>query len=143
MPLTNCARCKKLFNKATVVAICPECEPDESADVEKVREVIKCEPDLNIEEAAARAEVGIGVVKRMLELGALARFDPNEKVHCGKCGAPAISASKRLCQACLDRLNLEVAEAQRSLQQSLPAPVKTDKGSSRLNVRRKIEDRFR
>ena len=91
MPLANCARCRKMFNKVST-PICPECLPEEEADIQKVREVIEREPNLTTERAAELADVDVGVVNRMVEVGVIARVQPGEKVYCGKCGAPAISA---------------------------------------------------
>ncbi|MBI3117620.1 MAG: hypothetical protein HYZ00_02975, partial [Candidatus Hydrogenedentes bacterium] len=106
MPLSNCARCKQMFNKIGK-AICPECEPAEEADYAKVRAIIDLDPNLNMEQAAEQAGVEIWVVNRMIDSGIITTVTASEKVYCGKCGAPAISMSKRLCEACLDRLNLE------------------------------------
>lgn len=143
MPLSNCERCRKMFNKVST-SICSECLPEEEADIHKVREVIEREPNLTPDRAAELAGVDVGVVHRMVEVGVIARVDPNEKISCGKCGAPAISASKRLCQACLDRLNLEVAQAQFNMRKAPElVPSDGDRGPSGMSVRRKIDGGWR
>jgi len=110
MALVSCPRCKKLFDKG-VALVCPKCQPAEDADYEKIRAVLDRSPQLNAEAAAAEAEVTVACVMRMLAEGLIANVNMAE-VKCGRCGAPAISLSKRLCKACLDKLNIEVAVAQ-------------------------------
>lgn len=137
MPLANCPRCKKMFNRMSV-SVCNECEPLEEQEYQKVRKIIEVQPDLSVDKAAELAQVDAAVIKRMMTQGILTSVSADQKFYCGKCGAPAISASKRLCQACLDRLNLQVAEVQRSLIESIPPPATH---SSKMSVRRRIDDR--
>lgn len=111
MPLAKCARCNKMFNK-TDVPVCSDCLPHEEDDYDKVRSIIEESPNLSTDEVAERADVDINVVKRMLDQGIVAMKTASEKVTCGMCGAPAISLSKRLCQACLDKLNSQMLRAQ-------------------------------
>lgn len=123
MPLANCARCSKIFNKTTS-PVCGQCETAEEADREKVREVINQEPNLSADELAARAEVDIRVVQGMINEGQLASITMSQtNITCGRCGAPAISMSKKLCQACLDKLNIEMARAQASIKLGAKRPV--------------------
>jgi ribosomal protein L37E len=111
MALVICPRCKKLFDKE-VSRVCTKCQPAENADYEKIRAVLDRSPQLNAEAAAAEAHVTVGCVMRMLEEGLIANVNLTEHVKCGRCGAPAISMTKKLCQSCLDKLNAEVAVAQ-------------------------------
>ncbi len=120
MPLAKCARCKKMFNKEDS-PICRHCIPAEEADYDKVRAALEKEPRLNAEEVAAKAEVDVECVKRMLEAGVIEAVT-GEGVRCGMCGAPAISASKRLCQACLDKLNMDMAKAQSKIRLGMKKP---------------------
>lgn len=116
MPLSACPRCKKMFNKTAEAQVCSSCEAAEKSDYEKVREVLAKDSSLNAEQAAKAAEVPIGVVQRMLKEGSLAVVNPMEKILCGRCGErPAISAAKRLCEPCLDKLNAEVAQATQAI----------------------------
>jgi DNA-directed RNA polymerase subunit M/transcription elongation factor TFIIS len=111
MALVSCPRCKKLFDKG-VALICAKCQPEEDADYGKIRAVLDRSPQLNAEEVAAEAEVPVACVMRMLQEGLITNVSLTEKIKCGRCGAPAISFTKKLCQACLDKLNAEVAVAQ-------------------------------
>lgn len=112
MPLATCARCGKMFNKKTS-PVCNICQKAEDEDMEKVRKVVADDPNLNAEEIAEKAQVDIRVVNRMIDLGMLvSSIEIGENIKCGMCGAPAISATKKLCQACLEKLNAEVVRAQ-------------------------------
>lgn len=112
MPLAACARCGKMFNKKSS-PVCSICQKAEDEDMEKVRRVVADDPNLNAEEIAEKAQVDIRVVNRMIDLGMLvSSIELGENIKCGMCGAPAISATKKLCQACLEKLNAEVIKAQ-------------------------------
>lgn len=116
MPLATCPRCQKLFNK-TESQVCVNCQAAEDEDLEKVRQVIRDNPDMNAEDVASEAEVAVRVVNRMLDEGMIERVSSSdlEQIKCGRCGAPAISASKKLCERCLAALNKEMAQAQANI----------------------------
>lgn len=111
MPLASCARCNKMFTKVKS-PVCKNCQEAEDADFEKVRLVVEKDENLNVEQVAEEADVEIAVVRRMVDTGAVKQVTLADKVVCGQCGAPAISMSKKLCQACLDKLNVQVSKAQ-------------------------------
>lgn len=110
MPLANCVRCKKIFNK-TEVPVCAACLPEEESDRKKVEELVASDSSLTVEQVSKMAKVELSVVSRMMEEGAVAAVAAGS-VTCGRCGAPAISTTKRLCQGCLDKLNAEMFQAQ-------------------------------
>jgi len=117
MPLATCPRCKKMFNKMKA-SVCPKCQEAENADYDSIRSVLDAKPSLNAEQVAAEAEVEVQVVTRMLDDGLIANISLSDQVKCGRCGAPAISRSKKLCQACLEKLNAQVAQAQAQMKLS-------------------------
>ncbi|MCC6143900.1 MAG: hypothetical protein IT368_08840 [Candidatus Hydrogenedentes bacterium] len=113
MPLAKCPRCERLFNKGET-KVCATCLPAEEEDYGKVRDVIAEDENLPPAEVAKRAKVHVDVVYRMINEGVITSVATGTAVSvaCGMCGAPAISLSKKLCQACLDKLNHQVARAQ-------------------------------
>lgn len=111
MALASCVRCKQLFTKVKS-AVCPKCQPEEEADLEKVRQELEERPNQSAEEVVEKTGVTRDCVMRLLEDGRIVNTMMMDAVKCGRCGAPAISPSKRLCQACLDKLNKEVLQAQ-------------------------------
>jgi len=138
MPLAQCPRCNKMFNK-TESLVCQACDPAETADYKKVRDALEASPGLNTEEAAEAAEVAIAVVKRMLKDGVLALKREEVGILCTNCRtAPALNMSRRLCQACLDKLNKDMAQAQASIKQ---APVGPTPPNEIISVRRALEER--
>lgn len=104
--LAQCPRCKRLFAKIRC-AVCETCVVEEEQDFEKIRELLDYEGTMNAEQLAEAAEVSIDVVLRMLDAGNISCQDLLMKVTCGRCGRPAISRSKRLCQNCLNKLEAE------------------------------------
>lgn len=122
--ISKCPRCKKMFTKSGHQLVCPSCEPLELADYEKVSDVLAQRPGLGMEAVAELAGVPTGVVLRMLDSGRLEKQDQEAKYFCGRCGKPAISKSKRLCQACLMKLDQEWAETIRNMREALnPRPA--------------------
>jgi ribosomal protein L37E len=133
MALSKCARCSKLFNKGGS-PVCPACQPDEDTDFDTIRRVLTELPDSNAEQLAARAGLPLAVVMRMLDQGLIASADSHQ-IKCGRCGAPAISAAKKLCQACLETLNAQVATAQMTIK--LPEKKPADIASVRKVIQEK------
>ncbi len=138
MPITKCVRCEKLFNKTTV-PICPQCVPDEDADVERIRECLDQNPDVNAEMVSEMTGVDIKCVVRMIDLGVLSNVSiSGTGVKCGQCGAPAISPSKKLCQACLEKLNQKMIQARKTIQFDQKKKVQVGDFSS---VRQSLDDK--
>lgn len=127
MPLATCPRCKRMFNKVQT-PICASCEPEEEKDYERIRDVVAENPGASMEAVAKMAEVDVSVVRRMMDQGMVASTVPGDSVKCGRCGAPAISAAKKLCQACLDKMNLDMAKAQSQMRQSMTARPAANQG---------------
>jgi ribosomal protein L37E len=139
MALATCPRCKKLFDKGCS-AVCLHCQADEDADFDKVRAVLDRNPNLNAEEVAEEAAVSVECVMRMISEGLITSVNLLEKVKCGRCGAPAISMSKKLCQACLEELNTQVAQAQGKLKIRQKKQVQVGR---LLQARRALEEKRR
>ncbi|MBI4556032.1 MAG: hypothetical protein HY706_00485 [Candidatus Hydrogenedentes bacterium] len=92
--------------------VCAECEPEEEADFDKVRAALEKTPNQSAEELAESTGVSRECILRLLEQGRVRNVAPTETVRCGRCGAPAISLTKRLCETCLQKLNIELAQEQ-------------------------------
>jgi len=139
MPLASCPRCNKIFEKVHS-SVCPKCQAAEDADYDKIRAVLDRSPNLNAEQVAEEADVTVASVMRMLDEGLIANVGLSEKVKCGICGAPAISLSKKLCQACLEKLNTKVAAEQSKLK--LKEKKQTQLGEY-LHARKGLEEKRR
>lgn len=110
LKLHQCARCKRVFPRVKS-PVCPDCRPEEDADFERIHDVLDYDSDLTPEEVAEAADVPVDCVLRMLDEGLISNAGPADAIRCGRCGAPAISRTKRLCQACLVKLDAEFARA--------------------------------
>ena len=113
MALASCQRCKKLYQKIRS-NICPTCEIAEEEDYEKVRKFLGEFPNRNAEQVSEETGVPIDSVLRFIDAGRVEAvgITGTSTVKCGRCGAPAISTTKKLCEACLQALNAELARSQ-------------------------------
>lgn len=127
MPLARCPRCSKLFDKKHV-SVCTTCETAEEEDYETVRSYLEKNPNRTTAQVAKNTGVSKECVLRLVEEGRIKNVAAGEGIWCGRCGAPAISTSKRLCEACLKKLNAELVAQQSRV--SLP-----EKDEVRLNER--------
>ena len=138
MAIATCPRCKKMFDKQAL-PICAKCEPKEQKDYELIRETLEKMPNLNAEEIAIEVNLGHEVVLRMMDQGLIQSVSVNQTIKCGRCGNPAISVSKRLCQTCLEKLNTEVAMQQSKVKM---APKKNAQvGECIANVRKTLSNK--
>ena len=131
MPLATCPRCKTLFQKEGGHSVCPKCVEGEDADYEKVREALEETPSQSAEQVSEETGVDLNCVLRLLDSGRIETTAANIGVRCGRCGAPAISISKRLCEACLQKLNAKLAAEQSKIR--LPKKKSVEVGTA-LNV---------
>jgi len=115
MPLAKCVRCEKLFDKKDK-SVCPACQPDEETDYELVRECLAENPDFSAEAVAEATGVSVNCVSRMIDEGLIVNTAALGEIKCGRCGAPAISASKKLCHGCLEKMNQNVAKQRTQLE---------------------------
>ena len=113
-PLVKCPRCGKLYQKARL-AVCKECSLFEEQDYTKVRDAMNEIGVGSVEDAADAADVDVGVVLRMIEVGMISFDRPDEKVLCGRCGKPAMSKSQRLCEKCMMELDVALGAEKRKI----------------------------
>lgn len=114
MPLAKCERCDDLFDKYQN-AVCPACMPEEEEEFDSIRDCLRENPDMSADGLAELAGVELKVVKRMLDQGLISSTVAVGEVKCGRCGAPAISHTKKLCHSCLEDLNRGVAKQRKSI----------------------------
>lgn len=121
MTLTKCPRCEKLFNKPenSQYSVCGACYDDEQKDYEKVRKILEECGNISAMEISEKAGIPLDVILRMCDQGWFETEEQSESIYCGRCGSPAISRSKRLCEACLIQLQRECLKAISELRQSL------------------------
>lgn len=137
--LSKCPRCGRLFSKAQK-AVCLACLPNEEEDYRRIRDALNTAVQSTPEQLAAAAGVEVDCVNRMLNEGLLARSEPEEAARCGRCGGLAISASKRLCQACLTRLEAECMLGVRSMTDRLQSELRNATMNAReaFNQKRRV-----
>jgi ribosomal protein L37E len=132
-----CPRCEQPFFKIGV-QVCPKCQGEEEADYARINEVLAASPGLDADAVAEEAGVKLSCVLRMLKSGRLQAVSDDPAV-CGRCGAPAISHSKKLCLACLGELDQQCADAMREMRESLRGKRSNALGSKPHQVHETLE----
>jgi len=125
MALTNCERCNRVFNKLSS-SLCPACVEEEEKDFHVVNEALRARPDQTIEELAETTGVSKKTILRLLKDERIASNANVVGVTCGKCGAPAISRSVRLCHKCAGQMARTVARACSDVQAGAQASDKEE-----------------
>jgi ribosomal protein L37E len=139
MPLAKCKRCDTLFQK-NELAICSECEPLEHNDHDSIRDYLNDNPNATAEQIADNTDVDVKCIMRLIDQGAIASVEfGGGGAKCGQCGEPAISLSKKLCPACLDKLEKKMLDVQRTIQQT----HETKKVAEKVRVRDALEQKRR
>ncbi|GMW02825.1 MAG: hypothetical protein AMXMBFR84_39610 [Candidatus Hydrogenedentota bacterium] len=137
MALASCPRCQKLFEKKSA-RVCPKCVPEEDEDYEKVRAALAATPNQSAEEVAKETQVSLDCVLRLLEDGRIVTTLASKQIKCGRCGAPAISLSKKLCERCLNELNAKLAIEQSKIR--LPKKKDVEVGTALNTFTRAVDD---
>ncbi len=137
MPLAKCVRCETLFNKSAA-PVCGSCLPAEEADHETVRNYLADHPNSSAEMVGEATGVDLKCVLRMVDEGLVTNTTSVGMAKCGRCGAPAISLTKKLCTTCLEDLNRQIAK-QRSRAQ-IESPKKVQVGQY-VGVRQTLDSK--
>ena len=114
----KCARCSKVYFRVAS-PVCSECQPEEEEDFRKIRDVLARLPGLNVEQLAEASDIGTDCVLRLTEDERILNVVSSDPVPCGRCGAPAISHIKRLCERCLITLENECVASMRALKEHI------------------------
>lgn len=131
MPLTTCQRCEKMYSKNDDSKVCPKCKPSEEEDYEVIRDALQTNPNMTAEQLSDSTGVDFKCVVRLIDEGRIQNVGSGDTIKCGRCGAPAISLSKKLCEACLNKLNADLAKEQSKIR--LPKRKEVELGTA-LNV---------
>lgn len=101
MGLSNCKRCKKIFNYVNV-PYCPDCLKEEEKCYETVRNYIKTHQKSEIREVAEATKIPEKKILQFIKTGKLETTIGLEKVsfECEKCGAPIKSG--KYCNECVE-----------------------------------------
>jgi hypothetical protein len=134
--LAKCARCDKIFNKI-VSEVCGTCQPEEDSDFSRIHHVISRTPGLKAQQVAEEAEVSIQCVLRMMKEGRIDHVENDDPAKCGRCGAPAISLTKRLCDQCLVIMDRECAHAMLEMRQRIRSKEESDMHDVRAAISNK------
>lgn len=117
MALANCQGCNKLFNKVTS-PLCPACIDQDENDLKIVNEALREEPNLTVAQLSEKTDVSKRTILRLLKDQRITSKANLADVKCGKCGAPAISLSVKLCERCAAEMSRVAAQVCRDVSQA-------------------------
>ncbi|QSO50367.1 hypothetical protein JZ785_15570 [Alicyclobacillus curvatus] len=114
MPIANCKRCQRIFNK-TRRDICPDCIAEEEAAFLTVRAYLREHKDATMAEVTEETGVELEVIVALIQDGRLIlRDNPNLTYPCSRCGAQ--TQAGRYCADCTRELTQEISVARTRLQ---------------------------
>ena len=137
MPIASCPRCNETFSKDGESMVCDNCEAAEESDYETVRLYVADHPDCTPSDVVEATGLERELVLRVVDSGRVAQVESAGTIVCGKCGAPAISLAKRLCEACLAELDSQLARTKSQIK--LPPKKWSNVESGKSSIRQKIE----
>lgn len=86
MSLSNCPRCKRVFNKLAGVTICDACRQQEEEDFELCYQFLRKHPNATIHEVSEETGVEVSRIMEFYRTGRLISGDAG--YPCEKCGGP-------------------------------------------------------
>ncbi|MCL6633707.1 MAG: hypothetical protein K6T63_13875 [Alicyclobacillus herbarius] len=112
MPIANCKRCGRIFNRVRR-DICPACIAEEDAAFEKVRAYLREHRFATMPETSEATGVDLDLMIEMVKSGRLIlRDNPNFTYACERCGAP--TQVGRFCARCTRELSQMFTHATRT-----------------------------
>lgn len=108
MPLSNCSRCGKTFNRSGA-KVCPACVALEDEQFDRVYQYVRDNPGIPIPALAAQTEVPERLILDWFRTKRLLSRDDSVQWECERCGS-AIRAG-RLCLPCANELQASIQES--------------------------------
>ena len=108
MPLSNCPRCGKTFNRLPSSKICPDCHEVEEQQFERVYAYLRDNPGVHIPKIASDTEVPERLILEWFRTRRLLAKEPSVSWPCERCGAPVREG--RLCQRCAGKFQASLGE---------------------------------
>jgi predicted amidophosphoribosyltransferase len=98
MQAVNCPRCGRVFTKVKA-PVCPACVKEDDETFERVRELVKENPNLSVGDVAEQAKVSVKRVIQYIRDGRLeVSTGMSGEVGCSQCGRPI--SKGRFCEKC-------------------------------------------
>ncbi|MGL4738814.1 MAG: flagellar protein [Cellulosilyticaceae bacterium] len=107
MEVKSCRRCNRLFQYVAGPVICPECKDEEEKIFVVVRDFIRDNKGVTMEEVCRETGVAISVIEKFLKQGRLEIAEDSPiKLACERCGVRIRSG--RYCNTCKENIAKEL-----------------------------------
>jgi hypothetical protein len=107
MEQRNCKRCGKIFLYITGYPLCKECKLKDEVEFRKVREYIRQNPGVKIDQVAKTLNIPQLQILRYLREGRIEALEKdNINIACDLCGGPIKTG--RFCERCKEQINAEL-----------------------------------
>ena len=114
MALANCDRCKGIFDRVSG-RLCPACIEQNEKDFQLVNEALREGSHQTVEQLAEKTGVSEKTILQFIKDKRIASDTDLGEVKCGKCGAPAISLSTRLCERCAGEMAKSIGQVRSAM----------------------------
>lgn len=107
MEVRNCKKCNALFNYYSGYPLCPKCKVEDEREFRKVRDYIKSNPGVNIEEVSNVLEISRQQIIRYVKEERLEIYEQSSVfLICEMCGCNIRTG--RYCSKCKEKLEIEI-----------------------------------
>lgn len=116
VPIANCKRCGRIFNKVRR-DLCPACVEEEEAAFLRVRDYLRQNKNATIGDVVENTGVPSEKIVQMIQDGRLLlRDNPNLVYPCERCGE--MTQTGRLCARCTQEMAKELGESTKNMRRN-------------------------
>ena len=107
MNIRNCRMCGHIFNYVAGPILCPHCREKMEAKFQEVKEYIRANPGVGIQDVAENCDVEPSQIQQWLREERLELTEGSAiYLQCEKCGAPIRSG--RFCEKCKYEMSMDL-----------------------------------
>lgn len=131
MNVRNCRSCGSIFNYVTGQVICPACREKLEKKFQEVKEYIRANKGVGINDVAEACDVEVSQIRQWLREERLElTADSGVYITCESCGAPIRSG--RFCEKCAGNMTRGFQEVLKGNQPAQPKREKEEAQNARM-----------
>ena len=131
MNIRNCRMCGHIFNYVAGPILCPHCREKMEAKFQEVKEYIRSNPGVGIQDVAEHCDVEPSQIQQWLREERLELTEGSAiYLQCEKCGAPIRSG--RFCEKCKYEMSMDLQSVLHKQQQMLKQHPTSSRDGDRM-----------